>query len=329
MGATQSQLKALPRQKLRNYFSSISGIGIPSTLSIVEGELDPSSVSQVMVTSRGRKNAESHFRFLDLPPEIRNIIYKELMVVDKVFYSPSKYDIVNGSRYGNYKLFRKPELQLLRVCKQIHVEAESVYLSKNIFTLPIEWQKHHPFVDVCRPSEVNVPKPNNKRHLFSSAGLSHIKNISVAVDQKLTKQLGCSFNDWNWDTIVSPTIHFARTTQQERLEDIHNQHVQHICWCWGKMLEHLKLFDGGLLYVEVDFTNAFCGIGDCRPLRELSMQWIQQVRPKAVDVFGIQNMEEKQDLMSSALQCGIRHKELRYKYGLRFRKSGNDTFWGT
>jgi hypothetical protein len=66
---------------------------------------------------------------MDLPAELRFHIYAELVIVGKVFYTPIVHELKDG-RFEGYKSYRKPELQILRVSKQVHEEAEEVYLSK-------------------------------------------------------------------------------------------------------------------------------------------------------------------------------------------------------
>jgi hypothetical protein len=62
-----------------------------------------------------------HFRFPDLPPEIRNMVYKEVLFFVKVHF-PEK-DAKGDLDRRSWK-YKKPQLALLRVCKQIHSEAE-------------------------------------------------------------------------------------------------------------------------------------------------------------------------------------------------------------
>ncbi|KAF2128032.1 hypothetical protein P153DRAFT_397911 [Dothidotthia symphoricarpi CBS 119687] len=315
MGATQSQTEILPCQKSHNSYSPISTVEIPPTPSTPKNTSSPLQPLQTTALSPANDNAPPCFRFLDLPPELRNMVYKELMAVGKVFYTPDDYDIRNGSRFRDYDLFPKPELQLLRVCKQVHEEAESVYLSSNLFVLPIEWQRCHPFVKTRRPPI--------ERHLCSSAGLSHIRKVSVAVDQKLSELSGYSFNDWKRDEAMRYTTRYAQKTDRQRFRKVHDSHLEDVYVRWANMFRNLQLFRGGLSHVEIDFTNAFCSIGDCRPIYSSPMRWIRSIKPKFIQVLGMLDMDEKQDFMEKAFFEGITHDELRYKYGLRFRKFGD------
>ncbi|KAH7394472.1 hypothetical protein BKA66DRAFT_438817 [Pyrenochaeta sp. MPI-SDFR-AT-0127] len=280
--------------------------------------------TRIEISTRLQQIDLSHFRFLHLPLEVRNMVYERLVVVGKVFYSPDHYDITNGQRCHDYKRFRKPELQLLRVCSQFHVEAESLYHAKNLFVLPIEWQQCYPFNTVSR---VWCRKPNLGRQLFSAAGLDNIRHVSVAVDQKLTRLLGQTFENWQIREVHS-NISYSQRTVQDRYRLAHDIHLENIFWEWSTMLRQLSSFQEGLLYLELDLTNAFCAIGDCRPFGSYSLAgWIKEVKPKALDVLGMQTMGEKQDFLARTMEAGIKHHNLRYQYGLRFRKLGDNKRW--
>jgi hypothetical protein len=79
---------------------------------------------------------EQPFRFLDLPAELRCQVYEELVVVGKIFYTPEQYSIMNEKCFKDWTAYAAPELSILRVCTQIHQEAEELYLSKHLFVLP-------------------------------------------------------------------------------------------------------------------------------------------------------------------------------------------------
>jgi hypothetical protein len=141
--------------------------------------------STFVAVARGTMSPTSCFRFLDLPPEIRNMIYKEVVVVGVVSFSPGN---------SNQK---RPQLALLRVCKQIHAEAETLYLAGNLFRLPHDWYHCLPFSrspkERLRHGRAVVPQ------LFSQTGLSLIRNLSFNFNtsQISTKSPGAIWNGYD------------------------------------------------------------------------------------------------------------------------------------
>lgn len=47
------------------------------------------------------------FRFMDLPPELRLEVYRLLVVVGKVFYTPDWYDLDGSVRFEDYATTRR------------------------------------------------------------------------------------------------------------------------------------------------------------------------------------------------------------------------------
>jgi hypothetical protein len=75
-------------------------------------------------------------------------------VEGKVFFSPDAYAVQNERRFRKKDGYQHPQLQLLRVCKQIHAEAEEVYLSKNLFMLPDHFMYHNPNKPLARLASI-------------------------------------------------------------------------------------------------------------------------------------------------------------------------------
>ena len=252
------------------------------------------------------------------------MVYEEVVVVGKVFYTPSEHDIWNGKRCQDHQLYRKPELQLLRVCKKIHDEAECAYLSKNLFVLPIRWFECQPFRKLdhfhIRDSE------SDTQYLFSEAGLSHIKNVSIAIDQKLAGDFNMGFNRWKYEEHVLHNTPFEQLSPQERLDRVHESARSAFGTTIIAMNRQLAHFKTPLRYFEVDFTNAFCPFGDCRLIAHAAMFWFRGASPAVLDILGLKASTETR-LFTRLIDLWISQREVKAYDVLRYKKVGDVTPW--
>jgi hypothetical protein len=125
MGAIQSRLQSVAPQS--------STAPAATLLADNDRSTTPQAANITSFPDEGRPDRD-HFRFLDLSPEIRNMIYKEVLFVGKIHFAPERQP--NAGRHYYERGYEKPQLSLLRVCKQAHAEAEPLYLSMNLFELP-------------------------------------------------------------------------------------------------------------------------------------------------------------------------------------------------
>jgi hypothetical protein len=166
----------------------------------------------------GQRGRAPHF--LELATEIRLQIYSYLVVVGKVFYSPDDFTLVSDARFKGCFLYRKPELKLLRVCQQIHDEAEELYLSKNLFVLPDFFHFRNPInLDSLGPSG-HIPFPD--RPLFSRNAAKWLKHVSISFNPRLPAPHMLGRSKWQYLDGLNPARMFDNMTPAERLTFAHD-----------------------------------------------------------------------------------------------------------
>lgn len=252
--------------------------------------------TETAIEAQNGQSADPTCRLLRLPVELRCLIYEHVLVVGKVFFrnSVKPQCIRDDPARNDQQYYEKPTLALLRVCKTIHEEAEPIYLSYNLFVLPLRWQLQTPF-----KSEDDLKSMNSlrfkDRQLFSVCGLQFVRNISFAIDRRdlaTTEELGFNHRDWKFGeyNLYEPGERL-RALHEYGLGKLSSDVLSPYVRSWSHIANALEMFaeardrdSKSMKYVEIDYSNAFCSMGCCRPRYLFEFDWVSDL---LVDVFNI------------------------------------------
>jgi hypothetical protein len=110
-------------------------------------------------------------------------------------------------------------LQVLRVCKQFHQEAEPIYLAKNLFVLPFLPAFRRPLQNE-NPNLLTTTVRSDGRHVFSMKALEKVKNLSVAFCSRGMVPQTLSHSEWKENNEDGENI-FEDMSLKERLGHAH------------------------------------------------------------------------------------------------------------
>ncbi|KAK3638351.1 hypothetical protein LTR56_013180 [Elasticomyces elasticus] len=134
--------EAINKQSLQDFqtgaWSDVNSFRHPFITNIHPGwnhkTLAPYSKYSKLVSERkfARPQAATPFRFLDLPAELRNKVYRELFAVGSIEFAPGD-GLAREHHMRHYRRTISPRLRVLRVSKQLHKEGSSIFYGENEF----------------------------------------------------------------------------------------------------------------------------------------------------------------------------------------------------
>jgi hypothetical protein len=216
------------------------------------------------------------------------MVYEHLVVVGKVFYSHKQTTADTDCRFTGWADHSVPDMSLLRVSKQIHKEAEDVYLTKNMFVMPDEFIDRLPF---SGPESKPGAFPFVDRPLVYSDGWLRLKNLSFGYTA--CGDYSFKMSSTHWDAMRKKEFRsFTAKTQAQRFEFTHG-YVRESQKCdWDYAGDRLVQCCTTLDQLKLDFSNAIYPFSCCRDF-DMQFKYLRKLQPKGIRLLGLIYDEEE------------------------------------
>ncbi|KAI5255228.1 hypothetical protein E4T42_02015 [Aureobasidium subglaciale] len=297
---TKESIKTYDRgraERRRNNDNNDSGDEVGNTVHIVNG-WDVAAILSLQdkkrYPHRPKLPSGQYFPFLQLPFEIRNMVYKELLVVGKVFQCPKPED--DTDKYNH------PEVQLFGVSRQFLQESAPIFFFKNQFVCSYgtyklwtnSWPKWMaPSID--EPEEFPI----------SAMALKHVRSLSISYDSR--------------DVELDPGFIRACVARETKLNPsfvLHNEKFEDdLNDMWqerGRILNHLQLDR-----LEVSMKNCYCALCFQRQTHVAIMELFGSVcgsPPKTIIISGLEDATELRRLKELTDIFGAAEPRLHFEF---------------
>ncbi|CAK3944901.1 Hypothetical predicted protein [Lecanosticta acicola] len=252
------------------------------------------------------------FIFLDLPLELREMVYELCVAPGKVFLRPRPQ---NDVRLDEYKKYHQVEWQLLAVTRQVRKESAKVLFTKNqiVFNNRHDGQsdqKHTPILDWHISSPVSLAALCRKSLTSVSIALDLYNNQfkledTMALSAVVRMDAGC-YTSSRWQGMDQATrvcrshgyFHGAGLNWEEYL---------------GCVFLNPDLVNASntLRFLQVDLTNCYCVLGSCRVIEEAAQYLtVHGLSPplEVIEILGTKTQAER-DIVLKELVNPENYKE--------------------